>query len=211
MLNFEAETNSLHGYWLADSFLFVCQPFSSFSFHTHASILCWLLCANRPYAANSLTFPFIQRATGLLELMDATDTKPRWKDKSCSGESSRGGSLGEKPSHFCISSCSHSEESDLIENLGAQLWVVTMSLIYNCFRPCRVAEPTVGHPLTPDPWPYPLLWSVAWQDQKRCVWFIFLLLKRLLLWLYAFDLWIMPKYVFCHYQKLILSVLLFLL
>lgn len=78
LFNFKAETNSLHDYWLADSFLFVCQPFSRFSFHAHASILCSLLCANRPYAANSLTYLFIQRATGLLGLMDITDqTKPR--------------------------------------------------------------------------------------------------------------------------------------
>lgn len=155
-MNVKAETNSLHGNWLTDSIQSVCQPFSGFSFEDHASILCLMLCANRPYTANSLTYPSRQRATGLLGLMDITDhTRRRWKDKRRTGESSRGGRLGGRPSQRCISSCSHSEKPDLIENLGAQLWVVSMALIYWCFSHCRVTEPTGGHPLTPDLWPHP--------------------------------------------------------
>lgn len=69
--------SSLHGYWLRDSVLFVCQPFSGFSFEAQALILCWMLCANRPYTANSLTYLCRQRATGLLGLMVLTDhTRP---------------------------------------------------------------------------------------------------------------------------------------
>ncbi len=116
----------------------LCLPFSGFSFDAHGSTLCSMLCANRPYTANSLTYPFRARPTGLLGLMDKTDhTRPRWKDKSCAGESRRGGTLWGKPSLCCTFFSFPFVETDLIENLGAQLWVVSVSLIYFCFRPCR--------------------------------------------------------------------------
>lgn len=147
----KAETNSLHGNWLTDSIHFVCQPFSGFSFEAHASIFSLMLCANRLYTANSLTYPFRRRATGLLGLMDITDhTRPRWKDKRHTGESSRGGRLGEKPFQCCISSCSHFENYLIWKSWST---VLSTSLIYDWVSPCRVAEPTVGHPLTPDRWP----------------------------------------------------------
>lgn len=62
-------SNYLHTVFI----LFVRQTFSGFSFGARDSILCWMLCASRPNTANSLTYPFRQRATGLHELMDVTD------------------------------------------------------------------------------------------------------------------------------------------
>lgn len=175
------------GLW---SLFSVCQPFSCFSFEACSSVLRLMLCANRPYTANSWTYPLRQRATGLLGLMDKTDhSRPRWKARSWTRECSRGGRLGKRPSQCCISSCSLLEKPDLIKGPGPQLWVVKKSLIYWYFRPCRVAGPTAGHPVNPDPWPKPPWWSVARQEHNKCSWHILLLLRKLT---HAFDFWIMP-------------------
>lgn len=165
----------------------------------YASILCSKLCARSPYAANSLTYPFRQRATGLPGLMDITDrTSPRWKDKCCTAESSRGGGLWEK------SSQSYFFFFPSGKNL---IWLRIVELSFDqwaCLWFTTVSELLI--PLLAILWPLTLglthpCGSAARQEQNKCVWFILLLLRQLF---HAFDLRIASKCVFCHCQELIL-------
>ena len=84
-----------------------------------------------------------------------------------------------------------------------------LCITLQCFKPLEVSKPTVGHSVTPDPWPYPPWGSAARQEQNICIEIIILPPKMTILCIFKCHVFIvMPKICIFHCQKLILSVLL---